>query len=88
MELAHVYKMMENIKPGDKVFFNSVGACDTAAQAGRSTGATIPATGTVLKVYPCYVLVRLKVARECVRWDSIVKLNGISWPLYNEVRTI
>ena len=40
--------------------------------------------GTVLKVYPRYVLVILKGARECVMWDSIAKVNGISWPLYNE----
>ena len=84
MELTHVDKMMESIKPGDKVFFNSIGACDTAAQAGRSSGATIPATGTVLKVYPRYVLVRLKVARECVHWGSIKRVNGIGWSLYNK----
>lgn len=84
MELTHVDKMMESIKPGDKVFFNSIGACDTAAQAGRSSGATIPATGTVLKVYPRYVLVKLKVAKECVHWGSIKRVNGIGWPLYNK----
>ena len=86
MELSHVYKMMGSIDPGDKVFFNSYGACDTAGKLGRSSSAAIPTTGTVLKVYPRYVLMRLKVARECVMWDSIKKVTGISWPLYNEGR--
>lgn len=84
MTLKHVYEMMSGIKPGDKIFFNSYGACDTPAQLGRSGSSTIPATGTVLKVYPRYVLVKLKVARECVMWDAIAKVNGIPWPLYNE----
>ena len=86
MELSHVNKMMNNIKPGDKIFFNSYGACDSATKLGRSGSATVPAIGTVLKVYPRYVLVKLKVARECVMWDSIIKVNGRSWPLCTEVR--
>lgn len=86
MELNKVYNMMNGINPGDKIFFNSYGACDSTTKLGRASGATIPTTGTVLKVYPHYVLVRLKVARECVMWDSIKKVNGISWPLYNEGR--
>lgn len=84
MELSHVYKMMGSIKPGDKIYFNSMGACDTAGKLGRSSSAAIPATGTVLKVYPKYVLVRLKVAKECVMWDSIKRVNGIGWSLYKE----
>ncbi len=86
MELSKICKMMAGIKTGDKISFNSYGACDTAGKLGRSGGSTIPATGTVLMVYPRYVIVRLKVARECVMWDSIAKVNGISWPLYNEER--
>lgn len=86
MELSHVYKMIGGIKPGDKIYFNSMGACDTAGKLGRSSSAAIPTTGTVLKVYPRYVLVRLKVARECVMWDSIKRVNGVLWPLYNERR--
>lgn len=84
MELTKVYEMMSGIKPGDKIFFNSVGACDKTSQVCRSGSSAIPATGTVLKVYPRYVLVKLKGARECVMWDSIAKVNGIDWPLYNE----
>ena len=84
MELKHIYDMMAGINPGDKISFNSYGACDTAGKLGRSGGSTIPAVGTVLKVYHRYVIVRLKVARECVMWDSIAKINGINWPLYNE----
>lgn len=84
MELSKIYKMMAGIRPGDKIFFNSYGACDKAAQLGRSGSSTIPATGTVLKVYPRYVLVRLKVARECVHWGSIKKVNGSGWPLYKK----
>lgn len=86
MELKHIYEMMSHINHGDKISFNSYGACDTAGKLGRSGGSTIPAVGTVLKVYPRYVIVRLKVAKECVMWDSIKKVNGISWPLYNEER--
>lgn len=86
MELKHIYDMMASINPGDQIAFNSYGACHTAGKLGRSGGATIPATGTVLKVYPRYVIVKLRVARECVMWDSIAKVNGISWPLYNEER--
>lgn len=86
MELSKVYNMMNKITPGDKIFFNSYGACDSVTKLGRSGGAAIPATGTVLEVYPRYVLVRLKVARECVMWDSIQQVNGVSWPLYNEGR--
>lgn len=82
MTLGRVFEMMGGIKPGDKVFFDSYGACDNSSQLVRKPSATIPATGTVLKVYPRYVLVKLKVARECVLWNSIVKVNGISWPLY------
>lgn len=85
MELSHVYKMMAGIKPGDKIDFNSYGACDSATRLGRSSSSAIPATGTVLKVYPRYVLVRLKMARECVHWGSIKKLNGSPWPFYKEV---
>lgn len=84
MELSHVYEMMGRLKLGDKILFNSVGACDFAVQAGRNTNATIPAVGIVEHVYPRYVLVRMKVVRECVMWDSIRKVNGISWPLFNE----
>ena len=84
MELSKVYEMMGGIKPGDKIFFNSYGACDTPSQAGRSPSSAIPTVGTVLKVYPRYAVVKLKVARECVMWDAIVKVNGIVWPLYNE----
>mgnify|MGYP007070238677 FL=1 len=84
MELCKVYKMMSGIKPGDEIFFNSYGACNNTTQQCRSVNSAIPATGTVLKVYPRYVLVKLKEARECVMWDSIAKVNGISWPLYNE----
>ncbi len=83
MELSKVYSMMKSITPGDKIFFNSYGACDSATKLGRSGGATVSATGTVLKVYTKYVLVSLKVARECVMWDSIKRVNGIGWPLYN-----
>ena len=86
MELSKIYSMMNGIKAGDKIFFSSYGACDSATKLGRSGGATVPAIGTVLKVYPRYVLVRLKVAMECVMWDSIKRVNGISWPLYNEGR--
>ncbi len=86
MELSRVFEMMNGINHGDKIFFNSYGACDSVTKLGRSGGANIPATGTVLKVYPRYVLVRLKVARECVMWDSIQRVNGVSWPLYNEGR--
>ena len=86
MTINGIYKMMGNIKQGDKIFFNSYGACDNAAKLGRSGSATIPAIGTVLKVYPRYVLVKLKVARECVMWDSIIKVNGASWPLCTEVK--
>ena len=86
MNLSNIYKMMAGIKIGDKISFNSYGACDTAGKLGRSGGATIPAIGTVLKVYPRYVIVKLRVARECVMWDSIAKVNGISWSLYNEER--
>ena len=88
MEIQKVYEIMSGIKPGDKIFFNSYGACNTTSQLVRKPGATIPATGTVLKVYPRYVLVKLKKARECVMWDSIAKVNGISWPLYNEGEAI
>lgn len=84
MELKKVYKMMSGIKPGDKIFFNSIGACDKASQVCRSESSAIPATGIVLKVYPRYVVVKLREARECVMWDSIAKVNDISWPLYNE----
>ena len=84
MELSKVYEMMSGIKPGDKVFFHSYGACNSASQLCRSCSSAVPATGTVLKVYPRYVLVKLKKVRECVMWDSIAKVNGISWPLYNE----
>lgn len=84
MDIKHVDEMMRGIKPGDKIFFNSYGACNTTSQLVRNPGATIPATGTVLKVYPRYVLVKLKGARECVMWDSIAKVNGIPWPLCNE----
>ena len=84
MELCKVYKMMSGIKPGDKIFFSSYGACYTTSQLVRNPSSTIPATGTVMKVYPRYVLVKLKEARECVMWDSIAKVNGIDWPLYNE----
>ena len=84
MELSKVYEMMSGIKPGDKIYFNSYGACNSASQLCRSCSSAVPATGTVLKVYPRYVLVKLKKARECVMWDSIAKVNGISWPLYNE----
>lgn len=86
MELSHVSKMMSGIKPGDKISFNSYGACDSATKLGRSGSATVPAIGTVLKVYPRYALVKLKVARECVMWDGIIKVNGVSWPLCTEVR--
>ena len=84
MELNKIYKMMAGIKPGAKIDFNSYGACYNAGQLGRSGGSTVPAVGTVLKVYPRYVLVKLKVARECVHWDSIKKVNGIGWPLYKK----
>lgn len=84
MELNKVYEMMSGIKPGDKIFFKSYGACETTSQACRSPSSAIPATGTVMKVYPRYVLVKLNGARECVMWDSIAKVNGIDWPLYNE----
>ena len=84
MTLKHVYEMMGSIKPGDRIFFNSIGACDKPSQVCRSGSSAIPTTGTVLKVYPRYVLVKLKSARECVMWDSIAKVNGFSWPLYNE----
>ncbi len=84
MELSHVGKMMAGIKPGDKIDFNSYGACDSAIRLGRSSSSAIPAIGTVLKVYPRYVLVKLKVARECVHWGSIKKVNGIGWPLYKK----
>ncbi len=77
MTLKHVYKMMNGIKPGDKISFNSYGACNNTTQLNS----TIRATGNVLKVYPRYVLVILKIARECVMCDSIGKVNGISWPL-------
>lgn len=86
MELSKVYNMMNGIEAGDKIFFNSYGACDSAAKLGRSSSAAIPATGTVMEVYPRYVLVKLKVARECVQWDSIIKVNGVSWLLCTEVR--
>lgn len=84
MELNKIYKMMAGIKPGDKIDFNSYGACYNAGQLGRSGGSTVPAVGTVLKVYPRYVLAKLKVARECVHWGSIKRVNGIGWPLYNK----
>ena len=84
MELSKVYSMMSGIKPGDKIFFHSYGACNSTSQLVRQPGAAIPATGTVLKVYPCYVLVKLNAVRECVMWDSIAKVNGFDWPLYNE----
>ena len=84
MTLDYVYKMMGSIKPGDKLSFNSYGACNSTVQLCRSGNSSIPAIGTVLKVYPRYVLVKLKGARECVMWDSIAKVNGITWPLYNE----
>lgn len=84
MELSHVDKMMAGIKPGDKIDFNSYGTCDSATRLGRSSSSSIPAVGTVLKVYPRYVLVKLKVARECVHWGSIKKVNGIGWPLYKK----
>ncbi|MBO6290994.1 MAG: hypothetical protein J6N51_01860 [Selenomonas sp.] len=84
MELNKIYKMMAGIKPGDKIDFNSYGACDSAIRLGRSNSSTIPAIGTVLKVYPRYVLVNLKVAREGVHWGSIKKVNGIGWPLYRK----
>ncbi len=83
MTLSRVYGMMDSIKPGDRISFDSYGACDRPSQLCRSGSVTIPATGTVLKVYPRFAVVRLKAARECVMWNSIVKVNGISWPLYN-----
>ena len=83
LKLSEVFSMMKTIKPGDKVEFDSVGACNTATQANRNTAATIPATATVEKVYPRYVRTRLKGgAAECVSWDSIRHLNGKPWPLY------
>jgi len=84
MELSKIFEMMSTINPGDKIDFKSYGACHNAGQMGRNGGATVPATGTVLKVYPRYVLVRLKVARECIHWGSIQRVNGADWPLYNE----
>ena len=84
MELNKIYKMMAGIKPGDQIDFNSYGACDSAIRLGRSSSSAIPAIGTVLKVYPRYVLVKLKMARECVHWGSIKKVNGIGWPLYKK----
>ena len=82
MTLSHVYEMMAGIKPGDKVFFDSYGACDNSSQLGRKPSVTIPATGTVEQVYPRYVVARLKAARECVQWYGIRKVNGTAWPLY------
>lgn len=84
MKLSHVDKMMAGIKPGDKIDFNSYGACDSAIKLGRSSSSAIPAIGTVVKVYPRYVLVKLKVAREGVHWGSIKRVNGIGWPLYKK----
>ncbi len=84
MKQSKIIEKMSTINPGDKIDFNSYGACYNPGQLGRSGGSTVPATGTVIKVYPRYVLVRLKVARECVHWGSICKVNGIDWPLYNE----
>lgn len=84
MELSKVYSMMSGIKPGDKISFDSYGACDSAVQLGRSGSATIPAVGTAERVYFHYVIVRLRKARECVHWGSIRKVNSIDWPIWNK----
>ena len=71
MELKKVYEIMSGIKPGDKIFFNSIGACDKASQVCRSGSSAIPATGIVLKVYPRYVVVKLRGAREWSCWTAL-----------------
>lgn len=82
LTIDHVKKMMNTIRPGDKISFDSIAACDSPGQICRNPSATIPAVGTVVKVYPRYALVRLKVPVECVPWHSIHKLNGRPWPLF------
>ena len=51
---------------------------------GRNISMTIPADGTVERVYPRYILVSLGRVREGVLWDSIAAVNGKPWPLYRE----
>lgn len=84
LTIDYVKKMMNTIHSGDRISFDSVAACDYPSQLCRKPGATIPAVGTVVKVYPRYALVRLKAPLECVPWHSIRKLNGKPWPLFCE----
>lgn len=84
MEIRQLEKMMKSIKPGDVIQFNSVGACRVPGDMGRNISMTIPADGTVERVYPRYVLVSLGRVRECVLWDGIAAVNGKPWPLYRE----
>lgn len=84
MLLSKVYQQMGRIRPGDRIAFSSYGACEDAGRVCRGGGAAIPAVGTVLRVYPRFVLVKLRAARECVLWDSIRKVNGYTWTLCRE----
>ena len=84
MEIRQLEKRMTSIKPGDAIQFNSVGACRVPGDMGRNISMTIPADGTVERVYPRYVLVSLGSVREGVLWDGIAAVNGRPWPLYRE----
>lgn len=80
LTLSEVYEKMKGIKVGDKIAFDSMAACENGMQVSRKT--PIPVVGTVERLYPRFVLARLKKAKECVMWDSIHKVNGGRWSLF------
>lgn len=73
--------LREVIHPGDRITHRSTGEARTAAELARDIGVTVRATGTAVKVYPRFVMVKLKEIQEAAnRWDIIraVSLNEYS----------
>ena len=69
----HLFDCRRYIRPGDRIVYDSMKACDNVGQVDRSN--PLPYEATVIKTYESFVIVKLKKITECVnRWD-ISKIN-------------
>ncbi len=77
-----IEKMMQAVKVGDEITFDSMKECYLSNQVDRHNS-TIKATATVVEHCGGYVMVRLRRGvLESVNYYGIQKVNGISFPGY------
>lgn len=72
------------IRPGDMITYDSTKAIIKPFDVGRAPGAEVTCTAPVIAVYPDFVIVQLRVVRDCANRWNIKSVNADKYWYFKE----